>query len=264
MQAAKHHITETMTSANTQSRQAGNRQTSHQLVYVLHTYPFKETSLVVELFSQQFGRVAAVAKGARRPLSQMRGMLQSFQRLNATWSGRNELKTLHNLDWSAGLTLMKGDALMCGFYMNELLLRLLPREDAHEDLFEYYAATLAELSGLQRQANSSALAIILRKFELKLLQALGYAVPLLEDELGVAIVPDKQYRYEAEYGACHTAVTNQGILVMGATLLAMANDDYSLATTQQQSKQLMRYLLQHYLGDKPLHTRQFLIDLQGI
>ena len=111
----------------------------NQPVYVLHTYPFKETSLVVELFTQQFGRVAVLAKGARRPRSAMRGMLQSFQLLTRTWSGKNELKTLHSLDWSAGLTLLKGEALMCGFYLNELLLRLLPREDAHEDLFAYYA-----------------------------------------------------------------------------------------------------------------------------
>lgn len=250
--------------ASTKPRQIATAQTNHQLVYVLHTYPFKETSLVVELFSQQFGRVAAVAKGARRPHSLMRGMLQSFQLLNGTWSGKNELKTLHSLDWNAGLTLMKGDALMCGFYMNELLLRLLPREDAHEDLFAYYSDTLTELSGLQAKANSSALAIILRKFELKLLQALGYAVPLREDEQGEPILADKQYRYEAEYGACDTDATKQGILVMGGTLLAMADDDYRLTSTQQQSKQLMRYLLQHYLGDKPLHTRQLLIDLQGI
>ena len=146
----------------------------NQPVYVLHTYPFKETSLVVELFSQQFGRIAAVAKGARRPHSAMRGMLQSFQMLSGAWSGKNELKTLHSLDWNAGLTLLKGEALMCGFYMNELLLRLLPREDAHENLFEYYDVTLKTLATQQdfvdgQAANSAkSLAITLRRFELKL------------------------------------------------------------------------------------------------
>ena len=115
-------------------------------MYVLHTYPFKETSLVVELFSKQFGRVAAIAKGARRPRSAMRGMLQSFQMLSGAWSGKNELKTLHSLDWSSGLTLLQGEALMCGFYLNELLLRLLPREDAHETLFDYYTSTMQTLA----------------------------------------------------------------------------------------------------------------------
>jgi DNA repair protein RecO (recombination protein O) len=227
-------------------------------VYVLHTYPFKETSLVVELFSQQFGRIAAVAKGARRPHSAMRGLLQSFQLLEGVWSGKNELKTLHSLDWSAGLTLLKGEALMCGFYMNELLLRLLPREDAHETLFTYYQATLSTL------AEDDNLAITLRRFELKLLQELGYAVPLLTDENDAPIESDKTYRYEAEYGACELKNTKNGVQLSGKTMLDMAHDDYTNAATQSQSKQLMRYLLANYLGDKPLHTRQLLIDLQAI
>ena len=231
---------------------------SNQAVYVLHTYPFKETSLVVELFSQQFGRIAAVAKGARRPHSAMRGMLQSFQMLSGAWSGKNELKTLHSLDWNAGLSLLKGEALMCGFYMNELLLRLLPREDAHENLFEYYANALQTLS------NGADLATTLRRFELKLLQEMGYAVPLLQDENEVAIEAGKTYRYEAEYGACELKSTKNGVQLSGKTMLDMARDDYADSATQNQSKQLMRYLLAHYLGDKPLHTRQLLIDLQGL
>ena len=238
-------------------RQHALKQTA-QPVYVLHTYPFKETSLVVELFSQQFGRIAAVAKGARRPHSAMRGMLQSFQILDGAWSGKNELKTLHSLDWSAGLTLLHGEALMCGFYMNELLLRLLPREDAHESLFSYYAAALQTLAG------EADLATTLRRFELKLLQEMGYAVPLLQDENDTPIEADKTYRYEAEYGACELAATKNGVQCRGKTLLDMARDDYSDLQTQSQSKQLMRYLLAYYLGDKPLHTRQLLIDLQGL
>lgn len=246
-----------MVVASNPFRQGALKQTA-QPVYVLHTYPFKETSLVVELFSQQFGRVAAVAKGARRPHSAMRGLLQSFQMLSGAWSGKNELKTLHSLDWSAGLTLLKGEALMCGFYMNELLLRLLPREDAHESLFAYYAAALQTLSIETDLANT------LRRFELKLLQELGYAVPLQIDENDVPIEAEKTYRYEAEYGACELVVAKNGVQCRGKTLLDMARDDYSDAQTQSQSKQLMRYLLAHYLDDKPLHTRQLLIDLQTI
>ncbi len=245
------------------STQQLHRQ-DNQAVFVLHSYPFKETSLVVELFTQQFGRVAALAKGARRPRSAMRGMLQSFQNLSGTWSGKNELKTLHSLDWSAGLTLLRGEALMCGFYMNELLLRLLPREDAHESLFDYYANTLNALSNIQAVNNSTELAMILRRFELTLLQELGYAIPLTQDENDAPIDADKTYRYEAEYGACALSATKNGVQLQGKTLLSMAQNDYSQAQTLQQSKQLMRYLLAHYLGDKPLHTRQLLIDLQGL
>ena len=240
-----------------------NQKQDNQAVYVLHTYPFKETSLVAELFSKQFGRVATVAKGARRPRSAMRGQLQAFQMLAATWSGKNELKTLHSLDWADSLLSLQGEALMCGFYLNELLLRLLPREDAHEALFDYYQATLKTL------ANGQDLATHLRRFELKLLQEMGYAVPLREDENGEPVLTDKTYRYEAEYGAIVCSVgalnkTKNGVQLSGKTLLDMANGDYTSAETQQQSKQLMRYLLAHYLGDRPLHTRQLLIDLQGL
>ncbi len=148
---------------------------------------------------------------------------------------------------------------MCGFYLNELMLRLLPREDAHEALFEYYAATLKILALGQN------LATTLRRFELKLLQELGYAIPLHQDISQEVIVEAQAYRYEAEHGASrvNAGVRNHhGVQLTGSTLLDMANDDYSSLQTQQQSKQLMRYLLAHYLGDKPLHTRQLLIDLQ--
>ncbi len=250
-------------SAQTTSRSESTTK-SNQPVYVLHTYPFKETSLLVEMFTAEFGRVVAVAKGARRPRSAMRGMLQSFQSLMGAWSGKAELKTLHSLDWHAGLLLLQGEALMCGFYLNELLLRLLPREDPHEALFAYYALTLKTLS------QSTEYATTLRRFELKMLQELGYAVPLLHDANGQPIQPELSYVYLVEVGA---VPANQrgvpsgrysGIQLHGKTLVDMANDDYDDPKTKLQSKQLMRMLLSHYLGDKPLHTRQLLMDLQDL
>ena len=240
---------------------ANSHRQDNQSVYVLHTYPFKETSLVVELFSREFGRVATTAKGARRPRSAMRGMLQAFQPMLATWSGKLELKTLHGLEWNGCLLLLQGEALMCGFYLNELLLRLLPREDPHEALFTYYAETLKAL------ASERHLATTLRRFELKFLQELGYAIPLQLDANNAPIVMRQAYRYEAEHGAYPIRGTmsryENGVQLSGKTLIDMLNDDYSDEQTQQQSKQLMRYLLAHYLGDKPLHTRQLLIELQG-
>ena len=171
---------------------------------------------------------------------------------------RDRLKNLHGLEWSGALTDLQGEALMCGFYLNELLLRLLPREDPHERLFAYYQDTLKSL------AKSASLAADLRRFELNLLQELGYAVPLMADEDGEVIDADRQYRYEAEYGACELSATKNGVQLQGKTLLDMARNDYADAQTQVQSKQLMRYLLTHYLGDKPLHTRQLLMDLQEL
>ena len=230
----------------------------NQPVYVLHTYPYLETSLVVELFTRNFGRLAAVAKGARRPRSLMRGMLQSFQPLMASWSGKSELRTLHGAEWRGGLHMLHGQALMCGFYLNELMLRLLPREDPHEDLFEYYEEALAAL------AKNEAQTIVLRRFEVRLLQELGYAMPLTHNaENGAKIEPQVHYTFLAERGAL-LKPTQGGVQLVGKTLLDMAQDNYTDPQTQQQSKQLMRTLISHYLGDKPLHTRQLLIDLQQL
>ena len=240
---------------------SSNTRQDNQPVFVLHTYPFKETSLVVELFTREFGRISAVAKGARRPRSAMRGMLQSFQPLLGAWSGKLELKTLHSLDWYAGLLMLQGEALMCGFYLNELLLRLLPREDPHEALFDEYAQTLISLSVA---GNDSA--NILRRFELRLLQSLGYAVPLTHNIKNEMVLSEMQYYYVPEIGPVSVRHDYQenGVQLSGKTLIDMAQDDYSDIQTQQQSKYLMRLLVAHYLGDKPLHTRQLLMDLQDL
>jgi DNA repair protein RecO (recombination protein O) len=147
-------------------------------------------------------------------------MLQSFQVLLANWSGKSELKSLNGLEWCEKLTILEGDALMCGFYLNELMIRLLPRDEPHTELFHFYHETILALS------EGRELTIALRRFELKLLQALGYAVTLDHDEDSNPIIPDKIYRYEAEYGACDLTKTDRGIKVLGKTLLDMANDKY--------------------------------------
>ncbi|MDP1896582.1 MAG: DNA repair protein RecO, partial [Sulfurimicrobium sp.] len=103
-----------------------------QPAYVLHTYPYRETSLIVEVFSQNHGRLPLMARGARRPKSAVRGLLLSFQPLQLNWFGKNELRTLHSAEWQGGQPLLQGMALMCGFYLNELLLKLLHRDDPHE------------------------------------------------------------------------------------------------------------------------------------
>src|SRR3989441_10763935 len=122
------------------------RRAEHEAGYVLHTYPYKETSLIVEAFTRRFGRVAMLARGARRPRSAMRGVLLSFHPLRLSWSTSAELGNLISAEWWGGLSPLAGRGLMCGFYVNELVLRLLPRDDPHEALFDIYGETLARLS----------------------------------------------------------------------------------------------------------------------
>ncbi|MDB4138870.1 DNA repair protein RecO [Methylophilaceae bacterium] len=229
----------------------------NEVVYVLHTYPFKETSLIVEIFSKVHGRISIVAKGARRPRSLVRGMLQSFQSLQATWSGQGEMKTLHSIDWCDALLQIEGDALICGFYINELLMRLLPKEDPHEKLFDFYHQTMELLS------MKNHLSVTLRRFELKLLQELGYELPLVNDENGEPIKPNRIYNYEVAYGPSETKNSSEGVSLIGKTLIDMAGDDYKDPTTEMQSKQLMRYLIGHYIGEKPLNSKKLFLHLEG-
>lgn len=222
----------------------------NQNIYILHTYPFKETSLIVEMLSKEFGRIAVAAKGARRPRSSLRGMLLPLQPLQATWSGLNELKTLHSIEWSDRFLSIEGDALICGFYLNELMMRLLPKDDPHPALYDHYHQAVLALS------KNNGLSVTLRRFELRLLQELGYQVPLNNDIHGRIIDFDKTYIYHADSGPLEGKELEGSVEISGKTLIDMAADNYQDPLTEKQSKQLMRYLINHYIGDKPLHSKQ--------
>ena len=114
--------------------------------FVLHSYPYKETSLIVDMFTRDHGRIGVVAKGAKRPLSKLRGVLQTFQPLSLSFSGKSELRTLIDAEWVGGMLPLEKTALLCGFYLNELLVKLLARDDPHPALFDHYVATLNELA----------------------------------------------------------------------------------------------------------------------
>jgi DNA repair protein RecO (recombination protein O) len=232
-----------------------------QPAYVLHSYPFKETSLVVEVLTRDFGRIGVVARGARRAKSSLRGVLLAFQPLLVAWSGRGELHTLVRAEWHGAYQPLKGLSLICGFYLNELLLKLLPRHDPHERLFDTYASTLRDLVSAPHAGG------VLRTFEKNLLRDLGYAVTLDRDvESGQPIAAEQRYTYYVERGPVSAGAesTGNGVELLGQTLLDMQSDDYSSALTQQQSKALMRTLINHYLADQELHTRQLLRELQAL
>ena len=228
--------------------------------FVLHSYAYRETSLLLDVFSRKYGRVAVVARGARRPKSNLRGLLMNFQPVLLSWFGKGEVRTLHSAQWQGGQPYLQGTALMCGFYLNELMVNLLARDDPHEQLFDYYRATLYRL------AHETDHAATLRCYEKHLLQELGYALLLAHEAgNGNAIEPQQNYRYALERGPMlDDGDVHMGLLVLGKTLLDMAVDDYRDTVTAQQSKQLMRVLLSHHLGGKKLHTRDLIKDLQKL
>jgi DNA repair protein RecO (recombination protein O) len=216
-----------------------------------------ETSLIVEAFTRRFGRVSLLARGARRPRSAMRGVLLAFHPLRLGWSGSSELATLMAAEWAGGLRPLAGRGLMCGFYLNELILRLLPREDPHEALFDIYSESLARLSDAQPFAG------VLRSFEKRLLAELGYA-PLLDREAssGAPIEPAGSYAYEPDRGPIRS--TRGDFLVSGRTLLDLAADDYSRSETRDEARYLMRALIGQRLHGQVLHTRSVLLELNEL
>jgi len=239
---------------------ASRQRTQDEPAFVLHSHPFRETSLILDVFSRTHGRLALVARGARRPRSALRGLLLGFQPLQLSWFGKGEVRTLHSAEWQGGQPYLQGTALMCGFYLNELLLNLLARDDPHELLFDYYRATL------QRLAYQADHAATLRCFEKHLLQELGYALVLEREAVsGRAVQAELCYRYAVDRGVLpDEGEGTSGIPVLGKTLLDMARDEYADPLTAQQSKQLMRALLNHQLGGKTLHTRELIKDFQKL
>lgn len=227
-----------------------------QPAFVLHSYPYKETSLIVEVFARDYGRVPLMAKGAKRPHSQLRGVLQTFQPLQVAWSGKSEVRTMVSAEWVGGLRPLERSALLCGFYLNELLVKLLARDDPHAALFDYYVAALNQL------AHDEPAAIVLRKFELGLLKETGVAGNLsFLAATGHLVHTDKQYVVDPERGTREAMISDTMPVVIGKTLLDMEAGDYTDTATQQQSKFLMRHLLSHHLNGLTLNTRQILIDL---
>ena len=235
-----------------------------QAAFVLHTYPYRETSVIVETLTEEHGRVALVARGAKRPRSELRGVLQAFQPLTLSWAGTAELKTLVKAEWRGGFPLPGGAALLCGFYLNELLLKLLPREDPHPVLWNAYAETLLALTHDARQA---AQAVTLRRFEVRLLAELGYALVLDHDvDTRAPIDPAQRYHYAFDRGPRRLVAEPHAAfpVVRGATLIALATERYPDSDTATEAKRLMRGVLDHYLEERRIFSRRVVQDLAAL
>ncbi|MDS0808683.1 DNA repair protein RecO, partial [Burkholderia cenocepacia] len=233
---------------------------AEQPAFVLHSYPYRETSLIVDVLTRDHGRLALVAKGAKRPHSALRGVLQTFQPLLLSWSGKSEVRTLTGAEWVGGMLPLGGDGLLCGFYANELLVKFCAREDPQPPLFNHYVLTLTRL------AHGEPAVQVLRSFERVLLRETGYAMALNRTVARRAVEPERRYVFDPERGVRNADddVPSHWPVITGQTLLDMEQDDYHRAQTVAQSKTLMRFLLNTYLGGTPLATRQILIDLQNL
>jgi DNA repair protein RecO (recombination protein O) len=247
------------------------KRTSDEPAFVLHRYDWSESSLILEVFTRHHGRIALVAKGAKRPSSNFRPVLLPLQPLHVAFGGEGEIRTLKSAEWIGGHVMPTGDALLSGYYLNELLLRLLARDDPHPRLFDAYAAAVAVLASQHGEALEPAL----RAFELLLLREIGVLPTLDVQTLTLAPVqPDARYSLVAEAGLIAAGDENDRPSLPGRewTALQRALDDMApFSTTARQAslvnaelKPQLRALLHYHCGVGSLRTRQMLIDLQSL
>nr|VFK64423.1 MAG: DNA repair protein RecO (recombination protein O) [Candidatus Kentron sp. TC] len=227
-----------------------NHQPKLERAFVLNRRPYRETSLLLEAFTVDSGRIGLVAKGAKRGKVPLAAILQPFRALLLSWRGSGDLFTLTRAEAEDSVYLPT-PLIKSGFYMNELLLRLLHRHDPHPDLFEDYREALRRIPLPDREEAA------LRVFEKRLLAAIGYGLSWdREAETGRAVEEGKLYRYQPRRGfvACGGAA-NSGATVHGETLIAMARETLYAPERLREAKCLMRAILRGYLGGKPLASR---------
>lgn len=223
-------------------------------LFVLHTRPYSNTSLIADCFSMRHGRFAALARSARGLKSRYRGKLQPFVPMLASWSGNREMKNLGDIELHGAPYALDRHALVCGFYLNELLMRLLQRDDPCPTLFNIYQMTL---NALEKGQN---IQIVLRCFEKNLLRELGYGLNLDAEALeGRSITMGEYYQYIPDRGFVLSDACNESVyLFKGECLLALHTETFLDEAILRDIKRLMRLVLRHYLGSKPLKSRELM------
>ncbi len=250
---------------------------SHEPAYVLHRYDWSESSLILEVFTRHHGRIALVAKGAKRPSSNFRPVLLPLQPLHLNYGGDAEIRALKGAEWVGGHVMPTGEALLSGLYLNELLLRLLARDDAHEALFDAYAGVVEVLASEHAGAQAATQAAALRAFELLLLREVGLLPGLDAQTLTLAplsantsyrLVPEAGLRQAeageaalsgAEWEALQRALDDRAPFTATLRRIATMN-----AGTNSALRNQLRVLLNYHCGVSTLRTRQMMRDLQAL
>lgn len=228
------------------------RTVTDDAAFVLQSWNWKETSLLVEFFTLEHGKIIAVARGAKRQGSQFRGLLTPFSPLKIAFSGQNEVKSLTRVEWLGGFFPIEGEALFYGFYVNELLVRLLAREDSAKNLFSSYVKVLECLA--QAESNHEA---GLRTFEMDLMTALGYGLPKTDEPWywdGEELKPWREDVLE----------TDKTIVIAPELIDKLIARDFRNKETLAFAKRLLRSMIAHYVGETPLNTRRILQQLRRL
>ncbi|MCD6038759.1 MAG: recO [Gammaproteobacteria bacterium] len=229
-----------------------------QPAFILHRRAYRETSLLLDLFTESYGRISLIARGVRGHRSRLRSLLQPFVPLLISWQGKSELMLLNAAENNGAPFQLRGDCLLSGFYLNELLMRVLPKQDPHPPLYTIYHDTLLELqSGMLQQHT-------LRLFEKKLLAELGYGLQLQYDfSTGEKVVAEQFYLFYPEQGFKRSAsYAGEKMQFKGKSLLALAEEEFPDEECRRDAKRLMRIALASLLGLSFLHSRKLFTEVQ--
>lgn len=220
--------------------------------YILHQRNYRETSLLLDVFSRDHGRVGLVARGAKRKRNFPQGIIQPYRRLLISWTGKGELFTVTGMESDSSSLIPLSCQLIAGFYLNELILRLLHRHDAHAELFDAYE------DSLMRLGNGYAEQPVLRIFEKRLLQALGYGLVLdHEVQSGLPIEGTREYYYQFDLGPLTSQPeSREHIKLSGRTLLSLRDESLTDMDSLGEARHLMRHILRRHLGERPLASRE--------
>ncbi|MCF7970749.1 MAG: DNA repair protein RecO [Methylococcaceae bacterium] len=224
-----------------------------QACFLLHHQPYQESSVLIDVLTQNSGKISLIAKGVRQQKAKYLGLLRPFLPLNISYSGKHELKLLNHVETGNSELILPGINTYCGFYLNELIRYLLPVGEPYPDIF------LAYFSCLQQLKSNQSIEAALRNFEVQLMQALGYELQLQYDCLShEPIKPDLIYRFDLEQGA---SVDRQG-KIRGTTLMAMQQGNYTDQNQLNEAKWLMRQVIDFHLQGKILQSRSLILKLQ--
>ncbi len=229
-----------------------------QPAFLLHSRPFRETSLIIEVFTRQYGRTGLLARGIRSPRSRKRALVMPFQPLLLGWSGKGELPLMTAIEETGQARELSSEQRYAGFYLNELLMKLLHRHDSHESLFDFYSEVLDEIY------QHRPIHLALRRFEKELLSQSGYGL-ILHHEAGSSrpVAAEELYQYIPEQGPVPVKkhvqgpyAEIQGISIRGKSLLDFHRNEFSDKCSLRECRLLVRYLLDRQLAGKVLHSRQ--------
>lgn len=235
------------------------RRVQQEPAYILHHRPFRDSSQILDILSREHGKLSVVARGSRGAKSRLKGVLRPFMPLSMSWFIRTDLGTLTGAEVRGAPLSLGRDALMAGYYVNELLLHFLHRHDAQPDVFDLYGETLLALAQTDRPA------ISLRQFEIALLRHIGYALNLDHDPVtNRPLEPEQYYEYRMEQGPV-AVQRDEGMLVFsGSMLLAIGAQEFERPDVLRAANRLLREVINFHLGGKELKTRKVLVDLHRL